>query len=1086
MHRQNFFRLARIGMRIRNALTIIIFQRALSLKLALWESMNTGQIINLITKDAYKLEELCTYLAYLFEGLLETIIIFGLLCWIMQPIPALCGYALFPLFVLMQLYFSKKISQYYEITAVCSDKRLQGFSEIIYECHFIKMYNWEKPLEDRIIEMREHELANIRCTSCFRAYNMALFFLSTLLLALTTFGSAWLLGYPLTVENTFPALSLFALLRMNVMYFLPMSFEKLNVAKSASRRIDSFMRSIMKQNDHSVLSTSLINEQKKGNIMISNACFSWRNEMPCLSLSDLNIEQGTFVGIVGPVGSGKSSLLAAILGEMNLTNGQLNTNNSSFAYAAQKPWIVEDTFRNNILLNRPFDQQRYRNVIHACCLDVDISLFGPSGDLMMIEENGFNLSGGQKARVSLARALYADADIYLLDDILSSVDHKVAKKIYDRCIGPFGLLKNKTRLLATHQTQFLSESHQIIFLANGHIDKHGYLNRNITKENYTKENENSTLASLIDDSRSVDRHHSIVTDEKLLDDDTRWSIWYRLFTAPPFGRIGFCLLIVLLLLGEALSECAYYWLSICLKQSGAGQQVSLKSAYIFFSLIVATVIVDIVRKLYAFNVMLRGSNNLHNNMLRGLLYTSILFFETNPSGRILNRASQDQYVIDDSIPITWLEGVEGLLIAIGSMFIMCFINPYLILALILLVPVIWLIIYFCQKCSRRLKRLESVTRSPVYALFSSSLNGLSTIRSFQAENSFIQLMADRIDVHTSVYLIVHAASQWFALIISTICVVILLIISIQIVYIHDNAKSSVSALSLLYAMHVSIYFQWSMRKLTEADTMMISGERIDEYSYLPREDDHGGHNGLVETSPKWPIHGKLKIRNYSLRHQFNLEYAIKNINLSIESCQKIGIIGRTGAGKSSLFKGILRFVNRSCVNGEIFIDDVDISRITLSHLRSHLSVIPQQPILFSGTLRYNLDPFDHYSDEQCWMALEDAQLKQFVKNHSAGLLMLIGESGKTLSVGQCQLVCIARAILKKSKILLIDEATANVDPKTDDLIQKVLKNKFEDRTILTITHRLDTLAEYDRILVLDRGMIVNFDTPTNILHSYYN
>ncbi|CAF5149253.1 unnamed protein product, partial [Rotaria sp. Silwood1] len=240
--------------------------------------------------------------------------------------------------------------------------------------------------------------------------------------------------------------------------------------------------------------------------------------MPCLSLSDLTIEQGTFVGIVGPVGSGKSSLFAAILGEMNLTDGQINTNNSSFSFAAQLPWIFEDTFRNNILLNRPFDQQRYRNVLHACCLDDDISVFGSRGDLIMIGENGINLSGGQKARVSLARALYTDVDIYLLDDPLSAVDHKIAKQIYEKCIGPYGLLKNKTRLIATHQTQFLSESHQIIYLSYGHIDKQSCLNEYSIRENDTNRNEDSRLSSLFDDHKSMDDNQSIIVDEKPLND----------------------------------------------------------------------------------------------------------------------------------------------------------------------------------------------------------------------------------------------------------------------------------------------------------------------------------------------------------------------------------------------------------------------------------------------------------------------------------------------------------------------------------------------------------------------------------------
>ena len=558
------------------------------------------------------------------------------------------------------------------------------------------------------------------------------------------------------------------------------------------------------------------------------------------------------------------------------------------------PWIFAETFRNNILLNRPFNEQRYRNVIHACCLNVDLSLFGSSGDLTVIGENGVNLSGGQKARVGLARALYADADIYLLDDPLSAVDRKVAKQIYERCIGSHGLLKYKTRVLVTHQTQFLYDLHQTIFLSHGHINEQSCLNKNIIREDDMNENETSVLADMLDENTSIPDAQSIITDETSTNDDTRWSIWYHLFTASPFGTCGFCLLIVLLLLGEVLSSGTNYWLNVWLKRSGTDQQLSSNFAYIYFGLIIATVLVDIMRTNYYYSVFLHGSNSLHNNMLSGLLYTSIRFFENNPSGRILNRASKDQYVIDEVFPRVLLHGVIGILIAGGSTFIICFLNPSFILLLIVLVPVVWLIIRFYQKSARQFKRLESITRSPIYALFLTSLNGLSTIRAFKAENSFIQLVSDRINANTSAYIIVQAASQWLALRFALMCSLFLLVISIPLVLFRNRIDSSTTVLSLMSAIYVSLSFQWAVRRFFDADILMTSGKRIDDYSHLPREEDEGGYKRLVKTSPTWPAHGAIEFRNYSLRHRFNLEYAIKNINLRIESGQKIGIIGRTG------------------------------------------------------------------------------------------------------------------------------------------------------------------------------------------------
>jgi ABC-type multidrug transport system fused ATPase/permease subunit len=894
MHRQNIFRSARVGARIRNSLIMIIYSRSLSLKSSSWEEMNIGQTINLIANDASKFEEVCANFAYLCEGLTEMVIIFILLCWIVQPIPTLCGFAIFPFFILVQLYFSRKFGQYREIIAKCTDKRIQAFSEFIHGCNVIKMYNWEKLMEDRLIKMRENELGNIRRISRFRALNMTQFFISTSFLALTTFGSAWLLGYPLNAANTFPVLSFFSLMRVNVMYYLPLAIEKLGEAKVSAKRIDLFMRMTIKPQYQSLSSASPINQQQKGNISMTNASFSWHNEIPCLSLVNLSIKQGTFVGIVGPVGSGKSSLLAAILGEMNLISGESLTNDSSFSYANQSPWILADTFRNNILLNRPFDEQRYRNTIYACCLDIDLSLVGSSGDLTVIGEKGVNLSGGQKARVSLARALYADADIYLLDDPLSAVDSKVATQIYKRCIGADSLLKHKTRLLVTHQTQFLSETHQIIFLSHGHIDEQGYLGKNIIRDDDNDKNETSVLASMLDGNTSIVDAQPITTEEISLNGSSRWSVWYHLFTASPFGRFGFCLLIVSFLLCEAFNDGANYWLSIWLKQTYAEQQHSSKFAYIYFGLIIGTVITDIVRTNYYFSIILHGSNSLHNNMLRGLLHTSMQFFESNPSGRILNRASRDQYVMDELLPPILLDGLVALLMTIGSIFVICFINPFIFLVFIIIIPVVYLITRFYQRSSRQLKRLESITRSPVYELFSTSLNGSSTIRAFKAESSFIQLISNKIDANTTAYLTVQAASHWLAVRLYFICSLVLLIASIQMVSFRHQTDIPTASLTLMSAIYLSLWFQWAVRQLCEADILITSGERIDEYSYLPQEDDMGGNKRLVKTSPEWPTDGTIEFRNYSLRHRLNLKYAIRNINLRIESGQKIGIIGRTG------------------------------------------------------------------------------------------------------------------------------------------------------------------------------------------------
>ncbi|CAF1347212.1 unnamed protein product [Rotaria sp. Silwood1] len=407
------------------------------------------------------------------------------------------------------------------------------------------------------------------------------------------------------------------------------------------------------------------------------------------------------------------------------------------------------------------------------------------------------------------------------------------------------------------------------------------------------------------------------------------------------------------------------------------------------------------------------------------------FFESNPSGRILNRASKDQQVMDEVLPATLFDAIQTLIMTTGSIIIIIIINPWMILLLILLAPAFWLLCRYYLRSSQQLKRIESVTRSPIFGLFASSLDGLTTIRAFKVQNDIIHTYMNLVDTNTRPYLYMAGA--------------------------------------------------FGVRRLTEAQDLMTSVERVDEYAHLPQEEDNGDSKRLIKAPTDWPARGAIEFRNYSLRYQSNLEPTLKNINLAIKPCEKIGIIGRTGAGKSSLFQGLLRLVDRSTVNGTILIDDIDISRITLSHLRSHISVIPQQFVLFAGTLRSNIDPLNIYSDEQCWTALEAVQLKAMVSDHPAGLLMPVAEWGSNLSIGQRQLICVCRAILKPSRILLIDEATAYIDNETDRMLQLIIADIAKNRTVLIIAHRLNTVVSSERLLALDKGMIVDFDVPDKVL-----
>ncbi|CAF1425127.1 unnamed protein product, partial [Rotaria sordida] len=661
------------------------------------------------------------------------------------------------------------------------------------------------------------------------------------------------------------------------------------------------------------------------------------------------------------------------------------------------------------------DEERYKNVIKACCLDVDLQNFGEVGDLLMIGDKGVNLSGGQKARISLARALYADADLYLLDDPLAAVDPKVAKNIFDQCIGSRSLLCGKTRILVTHQTHFLVEADQMILLTNGNINElhieqpvENASSNDIPQTDSSKDtsetdssNDNETDWTL---NTATTDMNSIVKSETSVDGAIKWSVWLQLFTSPPLRWFGFFLMIIFLLGTEALNDFTNSWLSLWSGKDESEQRSSFY-AYVYLGVILAILIVALIRTGYIFYIMLHGSTYFHNRMLKGILYTSLRFFESNPSGRILNRASKDQQVLDESLPLALIDTMQYLLMTLGSIVIIGITNPWVLLILIPLVPTVLWLRRFYIRSSRQLKRLESVTRSPIYALFSSSLDGLTSIRAFDVQGDFLNMFMDRIDTNSRAYFILFTTARWFGLRLDFITSILTLVTAILAVALRHQIDPSSAALSISYCISLTGMFQWAMRQSAEAENFMTSAERIHEYGQLVPESRQNSNKTdvLIQPADDWPSHGIIEFKDYTFRYRPELDPVLKNLNLRIESKEKIGVIGRTGAGKSSLLQALFRLVDQSAINGTILIDNIDIGCLSLDHLRSHLNVIPQVPILFCGTLRYNIDPFKQFSDEECLTALEAVQLKKLVRNHPDGLHMLVTESGTNLSAGERQL-----------------------------------------------------------------------------------
>jgi ABC-type multidrug transport system fused ATPase/permease subunit len=908
INQQIFFLNARIGMRVRNTLSSIIYKHLLTINTAALHKTTAAQTINLISNDAGKFEELSFFVHAFVLVPLEAAGAFAFIWWNIG-LPTLFGYAVLTLLVPIQFIFSRKFGQYRRSTMACTDKRVQTINELVNGCEIIKMYNWEKAMEQQVRETRRRELLNISKASCLRALNTAVSFTALPLISLATFGGSWLMGRTLLPEDVFSTLALFALIRVPLTITMPQAIEKFSQACVSARRIDQFMQLDRLANKREKMK----NETGDCAIIMEDASFSWK-DTPSLFSLNLKIRNGNLVGVKGAIGVGKSTFLAAILGEINLISGKLRLYVSSISYAPQSSWIFPDTIRANILLGKPMDEERYKSVIKACCLDIDLQNFGEVGDLLMIGDKGVNLSGGQKARISLARALYTDSDLYLLDDPLAAVDQKVAKDIFDQCIGPRGLLRGKTRILVTHQTHFLVESDQLILLKNGHIEEIHMRQLIATEPSNDTSETNSADSKKIDwiPSSTITDRNSIIKDEKSDDGAIKWNVWLQLFTSPPLRWFGFVLMVILMLVNEALYDFTNSWLALW---SGKHENEQRSSFYVnvYLGTVFATLIITFIRVGAIFYIMLHGSTYFHNRMLNSILYTSLRFFESNPSGRILNRASKDQQVLDEALPLALIDTMQCLLLTFGSIVIVGRANPWVLLILIPLVPTILWLRRFYVRSSRQLKRLESVTRSPVYTLFSSSLDGLTSIRAFDVQADFLNKFIQRVDTNSQAYFLLLSTARWFGLRLDFVISLFILVTATLVVSLRHQIDPSIAALSISYCITLTGLFQWAIRQSTEAENFMTSAERIHEYGQLVPESHRNDNetDNIIQTANDWPSRGVIQFKDYTCRYRPELDPVLKNLNLRIESKEKIGVIGRTGI-ITSFMRIYMKNISKQC------------------------------------------------------------------------------------------------------------------------------------------------------------------------------
>ncbi|XP_055381017.1 probable multidrug resistance-associated protein lethal(2)03659 [Condylostylus longicornis] len=1137
-HPFNFYT-SHIAIKIRLALSGLIYNKILRISKKATNDGLSARAINILANDLSKFDIFLFFSRELWQGPIEAIV----LCYIAYQqvgLSAVIGVGFILSFIPLQAWAGKKIAQYRMRMAKRTDFRIKLMNEIIRGIQVIKMYAWEKSFACIVGEARKKEVEAIRQTMKVYACIATTPMISKFSIFLTLISYIYMSEEPINAEKVFTISLIFLVLNDSLIRW-PKAITCCAETYISTKRVKEFLleedktglNKVENGNNKIKIQNSLAKGSRIHNQISSNknvsfekVSASWNandqeSYSPTLTDFNINIKEKSLIAVIGSVGAGKSSFLNAILGEIELTEGVLRVN-GKLSYCSQEPWLFEGSIRDNIVFIDDFDEKRYQEVIKVCALQRDIDLW-PHGDTTIVGERGIILSGGQKARVNLARAVYRKADIYLLDDPLSAVDAHVGKHIFEFCVEEF--LKDKICILVTHQLQYLKNVENLVLINSGKIqaqdsfkalkklNQYSLLNQ-VQDETEELQSVNSSASSKTESEKKIEliqRLTSVKEKDKGEDRKEKQEIGavkldiYKSYFKALNNFCWFITVISLFVLARGVFSAVDYFISRWViweeeltknttsksftldfvngafgTRSSDADQVEkerINVVVIYSTLLFVTLILFITRTFSFFFMCLRISLKLHDKLFMGVTRATMYFFNMNPSGRILNRFSKDVGSLDTSLPMTLLECLYFFTDVFAVLILVLIVNYWLIIPAVLMGVLFYIVrrVYVCT--SRCIKRIESVNRSPIYSHTNETFQGLITIRALSAQNEFIKEFYKHNNSHTSAWYLYVATNRAFSLWLEIICVIFIAVVTYSFLLLEDHFYSGDVGLAITQSISLVGAMQWGMRQTAELENQMTSIERIFEYVNEKPEPP-------LESTPKnrpketWPLYGKIVFSDFQLKYSVDGEYILKNLSFEIKPQEKVGIVGRTGAGKSSIIQAIFRL---ACNEGEIKIDDVDISRLGLHDLRSKISIIPQDPVLFSGTLRYNLDPFEKSSDAELWNALQEVELKEYVSSLNDGLNCRMSDGGSNFSMGQRQLVCLARAILRQNKILILDEATANVDSETDKLIQKTIRTKFEFCTVLTIAHRLHTVIDSDRIMVMEAGQIVEFGRPYELL-----
>ncbi|XP_069116551.1 ATP-binding cassette sub-family C member 10-like [Argopecten irradians] len=1123
-----------IYIKVRISVMTCIYQKVLTLNTVSLSQFTTGEIVNFLGTDT---DRLVFFYVYFHKIWIIPTQILICICILYRLVGTAFLGGLVVSFILVAFIkiISSKQIQLSKILMKQKDRRMGLMNGVLGGIKNIKLYSWEEHFRAAIDRLRNAELATMKQKKIFDAIMGCLSTLTPTAMTLLTFGIYSLLGNTLTASKMFTSLAVFLKL-FDALNKLTRVINGLIEASISLERVDKLVAMGDVDLDEYFKPMKDFNDLRNV-IYINDGTFNWNNDvlgtpesMKCennnfepkdkalyvgtLSLRNIsiNIKKGQFIGVVGKVGAGKSSLLHAVMAEMTREKGSISVSNleHGFALACQEPWVQQATIRDNVLFGKPFNSKKYSQVLDAVALQEDIQML-PAGDNTEVGENGVTLSGGQKSRLALARAIYQDKDVYLLDDPLAAVDGHVAQHLYEKCI--MGLLKNKTRILCTHHTKFLRASNLVVEMDDGVISKIGPP-PDILEDTFFDENpiSNKTRSMYDGDDGISDRSEGRLGKEKKATGEINSRV-YRAFSSSLGKWLPVTTLLSIVCM-ETLQKIKdwylTYWIAgltitnnntsdsghLCfhnnissptsfnpmfdlnyVNDSGVSKHPNVMYYITVYGIIGSLYsLVSLAKEILIAYGSIRMARTMHDQLLSSVLKAPMSFFDVTPIGRILNRFSSDIGIIDDNLGHLINMVSCHVIGIIGTIVMASYMMPWFVVLLIPVAVVNNNIQKLYRHTSREVRRIFSLYRSPIFSQFSETLSGIVTIRAFRHTERFktqhLQCMNKWLEARYTA----HNIGNW--LWIQTQVVVNVMVTGIAFLAVLEHnihgIDPSVVGLTISYILSLTDHFDELACRLAETQKEMVSVERIQQYiDELPSEKWTGS-----KSSPSWPTSGMIRYHKVYMRYRNNLPNALKGLSFCTRRAEKVGIVGRTGSGKSSLFQTLFRTVEIH--SGHISIDGVNIQELDLKDVRRHLAVIPQDPFLFSGTVRENLDPTSSYSDQQLWGVLDKCHLQKAV-SRLGGLEGDVSEKGRHFSVGQRQLMCLARALLTRAKVLCIDEATASVDLETDMLIQATIRQEFNDSTVLTIAHRINTIMDSDRVLVMDQGRVVELDSPENLL-----